>query len=66
MYNGEVHLAINNLIYIIFFLPQFSLERYEDIRVNFFLNLISFLFRKYFCNIGKWIVGFSGSVTQVK
>ena len=36
MYNVEVHLAINNLIYISFFLPQFSLERYEDIRVNFF------------------------------
>lgn len=35
MYNGEVHLAINKL-YINFFLPQFSLERHEDIRVHFF------------------------------
>lgn len=54
MYNGEVTLAINNLICIFGYSPRFSWKRRdEDIRVNFFkFNS----FRKYFCNLGKWIV----------
>ena len=46
MYNGEVTLAINNLICIFGYSPRFSWKRRdEDIRVNF-LNLT--LFSKIF------------------